>query len=1065
MSKPFNLLGRALLLAALFTIAMPGFAARDADQQKDAFSNLKWRSLGPPNMGGRVTDVGGIPGDPRTVYVGTAAGGVWKTTDGGTTFEPIFDDQDIASIGDIALAPSNREIIYVGTGEDAARNSVSFGNGMYRSTDGGKTWTHIGLEQTQYISRIQVHPNNPDIVYAGALGPVFGPGEDRGVYRSVDGGQSWEKVLYIDEVHGVSDLVMHPTNPQVLYAGMWKFQRKPWTFTSGSEQTGVFKSVDGGDSWQRLEKGLPELMGRIGIAVAPSQPDMVYVIAESNEGTLFRSTDSGESFEKRSDDTRIVSRGFYYSKVRVDPRDANRVYGVASLLMRSMDGGKTFERISGSTHIDFHALWIDPENPDRVWQGQDGGIAVSYDRGESWDPIRNVTLAQFYQVFYDYQKPFYKTGGGLQDNGTWIGPSRTRERAGIYPHDWKMMSFGDAYWVVPHPEREALYLSEAQGGNIWRTDLETGQQVGVSPQPERNDGGPVSELKYRFDWNAPIVRSPHDNDTVYFAANVVFRTDDFGDTWTRISPDLTKDNPEHQGPAGGPVWPENTVAEYHNTIIAVAESPVEPGLLWAGSDDGSLHISDNGGDDWQAVYERIGVDANGAVRHVEPSRTDADTAYVAIDRHMFDDRTPYIYRTENRGRSWTRITDGLPEQAFVWVVREDLRNPDMLYAGTELGLFFSRDRGESWQELDLANLPTTPVRDLVIHPEANDIIVGTHGRGLYVFDDATPVQRFDQTIADKTAHLFGVRAGMRHAQTFQRYGTGDRMYIAPNPPYGALISYYLSEEVAETLGDGNDNKAGNNGEDKDKPTFKLELLNGDGAIVRTIEADDLKAEPGINRVAWDLATDPPKLRTDEFKPEGAFDRPPSGVQVMPGQYTARLSVGDTVQEQPVAVTLDPTLDVTSEALQAQHDAASRLLPMESAINQALRGIDAVRAQLEQRQQTAAKMELQLPQAIKDAIETHKDRMKEIEGRLTRMEGKPRWAQGPGLLEKIASLRGAIDSGFRAPSQPQRELLESLTERFDQAIAEVNAYFREDLAELNARLEEAEMPRVAAPPAI
>ena len=507
---------------ALVLVAPPLVAQEEAES--GPFDHLEWRSIGPVNMSGRVADVEGVAGAPGLVWVGTASGGVWKTENGGMHFRPVFDDQEIASIGDVALAPSNPSVVYVGTGESAVRNSVSYGNGVYRTTDGGESWTHLGLEETLHISRIQVHPRDPDTVYVGALGNIYAPSEARGVFRSRDGGRSWERVLYLDDQHGVADLVMDPSNPNVLYAALWLFERKPWTHTSGSEAGGVWKSVDGGDSWTKLEEGLPALTGRLGLAVAPSEPNRVYVIGETNEGTLFRSDDGGASFRKMSDDVRIVSRGFYYSRVEVDPTDANRVYGIASLLMRSIDGGATFERISPSTHIDFHALWIDPEDPTRLWQGQDGGVAVSYDRGETWEPIRNLPIGQYYQVFVADQGPFYRTGGGLQDNGTWIGPNRTREFAGVYPADWRMMSFGDAYFVVQHPENPDLFLSEYQGGGILRTDLSSHHQQDVNPQSRRNDGGPVGDLEVRFNWNAPIIaltaRSEHGSTS---PATVVFR--------------------------------------------------------------------------------------------------------------------------------------------------------------------------------------------------------------------------------------------------------------------------------------------------------------------------------------------------------------------------------------------------------------------------------------------------------------------------------------------------------------------------------------------------------------
>lgn len=535
----------------------PGQSRPASDQARpqidpSLFENLEWRNIGPAIMGGRTTDIEGVPGNPNIVYVATASGGLWKTTNGGITWTPIFDRQNTISIGDIAIDPKNPDVIWVGTGESNTRNSVSFGDGVYKSTDGGKTWQHLGLRDTRHISRILIHPHNPDIVYVGAVGHAFGPNEERGVFMTTDGGRTWQKVLYIDAQHGVSDMDMDPSNPNILYAAMWYFERKPWTHRSGSEKGGVFKSVDGGRTWKKLERGLPKLLGRIGVKVAPSNPQVVYVIAESKEGTLFRSDDRGETFREVSREVRIVSRGFYYADLRVDPWDENRVYAIASNLFVSIDGGRTFRRISARTHSDYHTLWIDPTNPYRLWQGNDGGVAVSYDRGETWEYVNNIPLGQFYQIHADNRLPFYWVSGGLQDNGTWTGPSRTREPAGILNDDWIMVSFGDGFHVVTHPEDPNLYLSESQGGNLFRTDLRTREQQNVSPQARRNDGGPVGELKYRFNWNAPIVLSPHDKNTVYYGGNVVFRSTDFGKTWQVISPDLTTNDPEKQKDAGGP---------------------------------------------------------------------------------------------------------------------------------------------------------------------------------------------------------------------------------------------------------------------------------------------------------------------------------------------------------------------------------------------------------------------------------------------------------------------------------------------------------------------------------
>ena len=1019
-----------------------------AEEIPDPLDGLELRNIGPYNMSGRVTDVEGVPGDPRMVYVGAAAGGVWKSTNGGLTFDPVFDDQDIASVGDLALAPSNPEVIYLGSGEANVRNSVSFGNGVYKSTDGGRSWKHLGLEDTRHISRVAVHPHDPETVYVGALGHIYGPNEERGVFRSRDGGISWEKILYTDERHGVADLDLHPQNPNLLFAALWQFERKPWTMRSGGEEGGVYRSVDGGDTWEKLTEGLPKLMGRIGVKVAPSNPQVVYVIAESNDGILFRSNDGGDTFEQVSDDVQIVSRGFYYTDLRVDPTDENRVYAISSRLFRSLDGGRTFERIARSIHVDFHSLWIDPEDPQRVWNGQDGGVAVSYDRGDSWEPIRNLPLAQFYQIFFDERRPFYYLGGGLQDNGTWYGPSRSREPSGIQEDDWRMMSFGDAYWVVPHPEQVDLFLSEYQAGGIVRTDMRNRQQSDVSPQPERNDGGPAGELEFRFNWNSPIIASPHDPHTVYFAGNVVWKTTDFGDSWQQISPDLTTNDPEKLVTAGGPVWPENTTAEYHCTIISFAESPVEPGVLWVGTDDGNLHLSRDGGGEWSNLTGRVpGMPEFSPVSHVEPSRTAAGTAYVSFDRHMFDDFQPYIWKTTDFGATWKRMDNGLAEHAWVWVVREDPVNPDLLYAGTELGLYASFDAGTTWRELDLGDLPTVPVQDVLIHPREHDLLLGTHGRAMWMLDDSTPLRQWNAVAADAPAHLFDVRPAMRYPQRMTRYGLGDKEKLVANPAYGALITYYLKEALAE---DNEDEEGETEGDESTEgPSFTLEILDTAGTVVRTL--DKLETTAGLHRVVWNLAMDSPFPRTLGEQEGSDFSAPPRGPEVLPGTYTVRLALGEETWETTVQVEVDPTLDVTSDALKAQHQMASTLRDLRSGVNRVLRGVDLLKAQLTARRASVDLLEKELPTEVEEQWKAFEEALEQRLVDFVRSDQKPFWSQGPKLGDHLGSLFNNVDSAFAAPTTAQQAWFEELQGTWREAMAAWNLFLENDVPVLDAAL--------------
>jgi photosystem II stability/assembly factor-like uncharacterized protein len=1027
------------------------------EKDKGPLGNLEWRNLGPVNMSGRVADVEGVPGDPRVVYVGAASGGVWKTEDAGLTFKPVFDEQGIASIGDIALAPSNPSVVYVGSGESNARNSVSSGDGVYKSLDAGKSWTHVGLGDTRHISRVLVHPQDPDLVYVGALGHLFGPNAERGVFRSADGGRTWDKVLYLDDRHGVADMDMAAANPNLLFAALWHFDRKPWTHVSGSEQGGVWRSVDGGRSWKKLIKGLPKLMGRIGVKVAPSDPKIVYVIAESNDGTLFRSDDGGDSFRKVSDKTEIVSRGLYYTDMRVHPRNPEVVFAVASLLQKSIDGGKSFERISRSTHIDFHALWIDPLEPERMWQGQDGGVAVSYDGGKAWEPVRNLPLAQFYQVHADSREPFYYLGGGLQDNGTWWGPSRTREPAGILEDDWRMPSFGDAYFVVTHPEDHELMISESQGGNIVRTDLRTRQQLDISPQPRRNDGGPVGQLKYRFNWNTPIVASPHDGKTVYFAGNVVFRSRDFGDSWEVISPDLTTNDPEKQKDAGGPVWKENTTAEYHCTIISFAESAAQAGVLWAGSDDGNLQLSRDAGKTWSNVVKNVpGVAAFSPVSHVEPSRSDPASAWVAFDRHMFDDPAPYVFRTADFGKTWTRVSEGLPATGFVWVLRHDPRNPKLLWAGTELGLYASHDEGRRWRRVQLKNLPTVAVHDVLVHPRENDLILGTHGRALWVFDDATPLQQFDPGTALRT-QLFEMRPALRFPSRFTRYGLGDKVYRGPNPPAGALITYSLEEKLAPE--EMPKSEAGAAPEPKKPERVRLEILDASGKVVRTLKKPGM--EKGLNRVAWDLRYDAPYPRKEDEGEASEFGPPPGGPYALPGTYTVRLTVDGKAHDKPVSVRVDPLVRASQADLAAQFEMARELIQLSSELNRSLRALDAIKAQLEERRKLMKQLGRASDADLEAKLKGTEAALKERIEAVARPEGKPFYASGPRVSEALGALFGDVDSAFAAPTRPQQELFRELKDQARQALSGVDEFLKGGLAGLNEALSRAQLPPVAA----
>jgi photosystem II stability/assembly factor-like uncharacterized protein len=1016
-------------------------AQRPVTEEEKAFSRLEWRSIGPANMGGRIADVEGVPGNPNIVYVGTASGGIFKTTNAGVTWRPIFERESTISVGSIALEPGNPDVVWVGTGESAVRNSISFGDGVYKSTDGGKTWQHVGLRDTERISKVLVSPRDPNTVYVGALGHAFGPNTERGVFMTTDGGRTWQKTLYIDNQHGVSDMDIDPQNPNIIYAGMWYFERKPWTHTSGSEKGGLFRSIDGGRTWTKLTMGLPKVIGRIGVAVSQSNPNVVYAIMEAKEGKLYRSNDKGETWQRVSDQASIVSRGFYYTHVRVDPTNENHVYAVASTLFSSIDGGRTFRAITGQTHVDYHAFWMDPKDPRRVWVGEDGGVAVSYDGGERWEPVYSMAIGQFYEVHVDNRAPFYNAMGGLQDNGSWTGPTRTREPSGILNDDWRMVSFGDGFWMFNHPDDPELYLSESQGGNVVRTDMRTREQQESIPSEGAGEGGAAINLPFRFNWNSPLVPSPHDKNTVYLGGNVLFKSTDFGKSWTAISPDLTTNDKEKQKDAGGPVAYEDTGAEYHTTIISVAESPLKAGTIWAGTDDGNLQVTTDGGKTWRNVTKSVpDLKSFSSVSHVEPSASNADVVYVTFDRHLLDDFRPYVYKSTDGGRTWRNITGDLPDKAYVHVVREDPKNPNLIYAGTELGIFASYTSGRDWIPLRLKNLPTVAVHDIKVHPRDNDIIIATHGRSLYVFDDATPLQQMTPQVRAEDVHLFDVRPALRYSQMMTRYGIGDKAFTGQNPPYGALITYYLKSKP------------------DDKATFKMQIFDARGNLVSEIARP--AKEQGLNRVVWDLRFGGARVRRPPTEEEPPFFGGPRGPAVVPGTYTLKLTVGDKVVQKPVEVRLDPNVTTPLAELQKLQEMSLKLRDMQSATNTALRAMDSLKSQLDFIERTQKDRAGDLPKEFADKLTAYKKQVDDLSGKLARPEdhfgGVP---SRPQLSDRLGGLFFTIDSVNAAPNQAQQSYFTDLQTEFHQKLEEVNRFITQTVPQMNETLKRFNAPQL------
>ena len=1014
-----------------------------------AIKNLTWRAIGPANPGGRVPAIAGVPGDPSTFYVGGANGGIFKTTNGGTTFKPIFDNQPVISIGAIALAPSNPNIVYVGSGEGNPRNDASIGNGLYRSNDGGDTWTHLGLDDTDQITRVVIDPRNPDIVYVAALGHEWGPTENRGLYKTTDGGKTWKKILYKDQQTGCSDVDIDPTNSDVVYAGMWTYLRRPWHFDSGGGETAVYKSVDGGATWKKLTSGLPEgPMDRIGIAVSRSNPDVVYVVSETkDEGELWRSDDSGATWRVANRDPNINFRPFYYSDIRVDPQDPNRIFSLSGSLNLSEDGGRTFQRIAEEVHGDHQSMWIDPTNPKRILEGSDGGFQVSNDGGKTWEVVNNIAFTQFYHVAYDMRQPYYVCGG-LQDNGNWCGPSRTTYAQGNRKSDWYTVSYGDGFFAVPDLKDPYLVYSDSQGGNIVLTDLRSGTERAIHPYPNRvgSAGDAMADHKYRFNWNSPIALSPQDPKTVYFGGNVLFKTTNGGQSWEAISPDLTTNDKSKQQSSGGPIVVDNTAAEFHCTILTIAPSPVDPNVIWVGTDDGNVQVTKDGGKTWTNVVKNVpGMAPFAWISTIEASHVDAGMAYVAADHHQDNDYAPYAYKTTDYGQTWKAIRGNLPSRGWVHVVREDPKNRNLLYAGTEFGLFASWDGGTRWVSIR-NNMPVNPVRDIAIHPRDNDIIVATHGRGAFVLDDATPLQELAEALQAEVK-LFEPRPGIRYSIWNRDTNLGQKEYVAQNPPYGAIISYYLKSEP--------------------KGDVAIAVLDTGGRPIRQIRT--VPKQAGVNRVAWDLRYDGPRM------PGGGTERAPAaaarfggggGPFVVPGTYTVKLTVGGKDYTTPAQVQMDPRITVSAADLQAQLDAALTLRDMTSKVNAMVERVDDLLRQLtplsERLQRGSGRpasatsdghdggeAQTASPSPALTEVNAAIDQLKALRNdRLTRPLQGLQYRQYPRLLQEISSLLGVVSRTAYKPTDPEMLRLQELKVETDKMVVQFNEILTKTIAHIN-----------------
>jgi photosystem II stability/assembly factor-like uncharacterized protein len=1011
----------SLALASVFTVSLAQLAP------DKALKTIKWRPVGPANMGGRVTDIAGVPGDPSTFYVGGADGGIFKTSNGGVTFEAQFTDQRAFSIGTIAVAPSDPNVIWVGTGEGDPRNSVGYGYGVYRSIDGGKTYQPLGLEKTDRIKRIAVHPQNPDVACVCALGREWGPNPDRGVFRTLDAGKTWEKVLYIDDNTGCSDIAIDWSNPRIMYAGMWTFRRRPWRFDDSGEKTALYRTMDGGKTWSKIshKSGLPDKpMARIGVAVAQSQPNTVYLITEFKDGgTLFRSDDRGDTWRMVSDNRNLNFRPFYYADVRVDPTNPEVVYTLSGGMSKSTDGGRTFSSIGNSVHGDFQALWIDPQNSKRLLCGSDGGYQVSYDGGKTWDIINNVELSQFYQVFVDDRDPYY-IYGGLQDNGTWVGPSNSLHNAGIMKRHWVQIAGGDGYYAVPIPGRENEVYANLQGGVIFHVDTKLGNIRNIHPYPNKigSAGDAIENHKFRFNWDSPIHVSPSDPNTVYTGGNVLFRSRDKGNSWEQISPDLTTNDKAKQKTSGGEIYQDNTAAEFHCTILTIAESPKDANTVWCGTDDGNVQVTRDGGKTWANVKGNItGLPAFSWVSKVHASEHDAGTAFVAVDQHRMDDYKAYAFMTTDFGKTWTKISTGLPED-WMYVVRQDPHNANLLYAGMEHGLFASWDKGKSWTKIN-NNMPPASVRDLRVQKRERDLVASTHGRGVWVLDDITALEEFNNT-SGKALHVFPVRTATLWHIAPMIEDLGERTYRAANPAYGAYINFFLQSDPKEAV--------------------TVDITDAAGNKVRSLK--DTLSKAGVNRIVWDLRyQEAERLNAPVRGGWGGWALRPT---VGPGTYTATLKAGGQTAEARITVRADPRATLTAEDYKLKTETMLGLRDMLSETHRLINNSDMVIKQLGDLQQKLKSGDSP-DKALLEQIDGASKKVKEFRDEvLRRPPPNMGYRQRPRLREEISSLLGDIDEATARPTTQQVGRSSELTKEVDDAKAQFSKLLSEDISRIN-----------------
>jgi photosystem II stability/assembly factor-like uncharacterized protein len=997
---------------------------------------MKMRSIGPAIMGGRVVDFAVVESNTAVIYAAVGPSGVFKSMNNGVTWDPVFDQENTVAVGAVAVSQSHPDIVWVGTGEGTSRNSVGVGDGVYKSEDAGKTWKNMGLEKTQHIAQILIHPTDPDIVYIGALGHLWGANEERGVFKTTDGGKTWEKVLFVNPTTGISDMAMDPSNPRILYAGAWDHLRKPYHFRSGGPGSALYKTTDGGETWKKIHQGLPVgPYGRWGIDICRTRPQVVYVLVESKNSGLFRSDDKGETWKRMSDwrtYDRVNFRPFYYSKVTADPNNDLVVYVYSGRSFVSRDGGKTFEQISGETHPDHHMIWVNPHNSLHVIDGNDGGIDISYDGAKTWYSVKTNAWSEIYQVGYDFRDPYY-VYVGLQDNGSWGAPINSLDPMGIMNFHWYAIGGGDGFYTQVDPEDYTTLYRNAHMGGITRFDVMTGDSQDIKPI------APLDEPPYRFNWNAPILLSPHNNKVVYFGGNFLFKTTDRGRSWVKVSPDLSSNDPEKQKDSGG-ITPDNTGAEIHCTIYTIAESPLKEGLIWIGTDDGLVQVTLDGGQTWNDVTGNIkGLPPDSWVTRVEASHFAEGTAYASFDRHRMDDNRPYVFKTEDYGKTWKSLHSRLPKAGYIHVVREDPVNPDLLYAGSEFGLFLSLDGGSSWMAYK-NDFPTIAVRDIQVHPRENDLLVGTHGRGLWVLDDVSPIQNLTPEVMGSDFTLFKPRDAVLYSYKGNSMYSGPYAFRAPNPPTGAMITYYL----------------------KDKPDAKdkisLSVKDESGQTISTLRATK---SAGLNRVNWSLRM---ASQATEETGSSRFRRFSGGPYALPGEYQVELDVNGVIQTEKLVVKPFDKHDFTLEDRKINHRYSREIGALAQRGNALIRSMGELAEELKSvasRIREAGIKDERLSTKMKD-IRAKVDKIQKaysrsVEGRTGYKRPVIVALRGGTLPEQISRLQYSVMGYQGAPTQTMIDRFENIKSVMQPLLDLADELKTKDIPGLNALLNELKFP--------